>query len=464
MNRRNLIKAAALAGIPANAASYGASAPMKSNAAASAAVPAGPSPAEILRKAPPIDVERAYAIMERDGLDGLVLSNPVNVYHLTGYWPVTSRMGFGNGAHALLSRDRQQPIGLVTSDFSYYYLLVDNAYEYPFQVYLFTGPADREELAAAKAERYKTEPPAAGATIFQDAGREPLSDAERTRTAAVQAAVERQPASPDAEFALVKAIRKMGLDRGKVGVDTAELSQLFAAADLAAQPVPADTTMKRIRLVKSPRELQLMRLAATANMQAALVAAGTARAGASYREMRATFFAEAARRGNRGVFMVIGGVSAEGVDRTLRDGDAFLFDAVSEGAGYHGDFARTVFVGEPSKTMQEATKAIALGWETVRDTLRPGMRFSEITALGRETLKKAGHDFLVAFGPHSVGLYHTDAAGLGDIVLEPGMILSVDCPVMQAGVGGSAHLEDLTLITPTGSERIHPAADSIIHV
>ena len=437
---------------------------MKSNSVMGAALPAGPTPAEILRKAPPVDLDRAYEIMARDGLDGLALSNPVNVYHLTGFWPVTSRMGFGNGAYALLSRDRQQPIGVVTAEFTYYYLLADNAYEYPFQVYLFTGPADREQLAAAKAERFRVEPRAAGSTSFPDAGREPLSTGERSRTAAVQTALARRPASPDADFALVKAIRSMGLDRGRIGVDSAELKSLFASADLASQVTSADPTVQRIRLVKSPRELQLMRLAATANMEAALAAAGAARAGATYRELRSLFFAEAARRGNRGVFMVIGGVSAEGVDRTLRDGDAFLFDAVSEGAGYHGDFARTVFVGEPSKTMKQATDAIALGWATVRDAMRPGMRFSEITALGRETLRKAGKDFFVSFGPHSVGLYHADAAGLGDLVLEPGMIVSVDCPVLQAGIGGSAHLEDLTLITPTGSERIHPAAGSIVQV
>jgi Xaa-Pro aminopeptidase len=100
----------------------------------------------------------------------------------------------------------------------------------------------------------------------------------------------------------------------------------------------------------------------------------------------------------------------------------------------------------------------------VRDALRPGLRFSEITALGRETLRKAGHDFRVAFGPHSVGLYHTDAAGLGDIVLEPGMVISVDCPVMQTGLGGSAHLEDLSLITATGSEPIHPVSGPVVQV
>jgi len=463
MDRRNLIKAAALAGIPAGVAAC-ASSPMKPDTVTGSALPPGPSPAEILRQAPPADLERARAMMERDGLDGLLLSNPVNAYHLTGFWPATSRMGYRNGLQVLLSRDPQQPIGIVAAEFTYYYLLVDNAYEWPMQVYLFTGPADREQLAAAKAERFRVEPRAAGSSSFPDAGREPLSERERTRAAAVQAAVARQPVSADAEFALVKAMRAMGLDRGRIGVDSADVAPLFGAAALAATAVPAELTMQRIRLVKSARELQLMRLAATANMQAALAAASAARAGATYRELRATFFAEAARRGNRGVFMVIGGVSAEGVDRTLRDGDAFLFDAVSEGVGYHGDFARTVFIGEPSKTMKQATDAIALGWSTVRDALRPGLRFSEITALGRETLRKSGHDFVVAFGPHSVGLYHTDASGLGDVVLEPGMILSVDCPVLQAGIGGSAHLEDLTLITANGSEPIHPAAASIVQV
>ncbi len=464
MDRRSLIKAAALAGIPAGVATAAPSAPMKPTAVLAASLPAGPSPAEILRKAPPIDLERARAVMERDGLDGLVLSSPINVYHATGFWPATSRMGFRLGTYALLSRDRQQPIGLVAAEFTYYYLLVDNAYEYPLQVFLFTGPADREQLEAAKAGRFQAEPRAAGSSIFQDAGREPLSAGERTRTAAVQAATARQPLSADADFALLKALRAMGLDRGRVGVDSAELTALFGAANLAAKPSPAEPTMQRIRLVKSARELQLMRLAATANMQAALAAASVARAGASYRELRATFFAEAARRGNRGVFMVIGGVSAEGADRTLREGDAFLFDAVSEGAGYHGDFARTVFVGEPTRTMKQATDAIALGWSTVRDALRPGLRYSEITALGRDTLRKAGQEFSVSFGPHSVGLYHTDSSGLGDVALEPGMILSVDCPVLQAGIGGSAHLEDLMLITPNGSEPIHPAAGPIVQV
>jgi Xaa-Pro aminopeptidase len=405
----------------------------------------GRSPAEILRAAPPVNLEHAREVMAREGLDGIVVSLPINAYHFTGYWPATSRMGFTPNVTVLLSRDPQQPISIVTAEFTYYYLLADLPYEYPFEWCLFMGPG--------------------GASLmFEDVGLEAISDGERVRRAAVQAAMARQPASADANAAIVRALRATGLDRGRVAVDSPDIASTFVRAGLAATVLPAEQTLQRIRLIKSSRELELMRAAATANVEAALAAAAAARAGATYRELRTSFNAEAARRGNRGVFMVIGGVSAEGVDRTLRDGDAFLFDAVSEGAGYHGDFARTVFVGEPAATARRATAAMLLGWDAIRDAMRPGLRFSEITALGRETVRKAGYDFLIAFGPHSVGLQHSDAPGLGDVVLEPGMVISVDCPVMQTGIGGSAHLEDLTLITASGSEPIHRVSAPTIQV
>ncbi len=444
MDRRQILKAGAIGTIPGALTACATPPSMPDNTTAAPAALAH-SPVDILRGAPPVELERAREVMARDGVDGIVVSLPINAYHFTGYWPATSRMGFVPNVTVLISRDARQPISIVTAEFTYYYLLADHPYEYPFQWFLFMGPGG-------------------ASMVFGDAGLEPLPDFERRRRAAVQAAVSAQAASADSNAALLKALRATGLDRGRIAVDSPELASAFARAGLAATVVPADLTLQRIRLVKSARELELMRLAAAANMEAALAAAQTARAGASYRELRATFYSEAARRGNRGVFMVIGGISGEGIDRTLRDGDAFLFDAVSEGAGYHGDFARTVFVGEPAPSIRRATTAMLLGWDAIRDALRPGLRFSEITALGRETVRKAGYDFLIAFGPHSVGLQHTDAAALGDVVLEPGMVISVDCPVMQTGIGGSTHLEDLTLITANGSEPIHRISAATVQV
>lgn len=438
MERRALLKGAVLAGASATMGACAGSPPRAQDAPLAAR-----SPTDILRKAPPMNLDRAYEVMERERLDGIVVMTPVNVYHMTGYWPASSRMTNQPNLVAMLSRDAARPIGVVSADFTYYYLLSDHGFDYPLEHFLYA--------------------PGSALNVFADGGFAPLTGRERQRQAAVDTTLAKQAMSGNRDAALIKALRALGLDRGRIAVDDEGLKAALSQSGLPIDVTPAERALQRIRLVKSPREIELMRIAAEANAAAVLAAADSVRAGASYREMRATFYAEAARRGNRGVFMVIDGVSIE-IDAPFRDGQALLVDGVSEGAGYHGDFARTIFIGEPSRSMQPVAAAIELGWSAVRDALRPGMRFSQITELGRATLRQAGYDYLVAFGPHSVGLYHTDSPTLGDIVLEENMVISVDCPVIQAGVGGTAHLEDLTRITSTGSEPIHAVSDTIIRV
>lgn len=419
---------------------------------------------EVLRDAPPINLDQAYAVMEREGLDGIVVMEPVNVHHFTGYWPASSRMTNEPTLVAVLARDASMPIALIAGEFTHYYVLSDPGYHYPFDRYLYTTPASAAEFDAARSGGYRSEPRAGKGIAFTDLKLTALSAREAARDQAVATTLATHAASADREFALLKALRARGLDRGRVAVDHPALTDLYSKASLPATLVPAADTLKRIRSVKSPREIELMRIASAANVEAAMIAARTARDGATCQELRGAFFAEAARRGNRGVFMVVNGVSAESVDFTFRDGDAFLIDAVSEGAGYHGDFARTIMIGEPTPAVKDLTDAIRLGWHTVRDALKPGMRFSEITALGRNTLRSAKHDYGIPFQPHSVGLFHNDAPGLGDIVLEENMIISVDCPALVSGIGATAHLEDLMLITRTGAVPIHEVPASTIVV
>ncbi len=123
--------------------------------------------------------------------------------------------------------------------------------------------------------------------------------------------------------------------------------------------------------------------------------------------------------------------------------------------------------------MQNAADAIALGWDAVREFLKPGVRYSEIRAHGRAAIKKAGFDHLVAVTPHSVGLCHTDEPGRDgpgaywvkdDLVLEENMVISVDMPVLHSGMGGTSHLEDLTLITKDGNVQINDIGDRTIQI
>ena len=250
------------------------------------------------------------------------------------------------------------------------------------------------------------------------------------------------------------------------------LCEVAARHDHPGALVQADNILREIRLIKSPLEQALMARAAKANVDALNAVGQAVRAGAVHHELMALFRLEAAKRGNGAVFLNVDRVSSDLSRATIADGQTLMIDGVSQFMGYHGDFARTVFVGDPTREAQAAAKASAFGWQAVREKLRPGMRFSEIVKTGEDALKAAGHTALVGFGPHSCGLAHTDEPGevhggfwrKPDIILQPGMILSVDCPTLDTGIGGSAHCEDLVLITEDGCEPIHPLHEPVIVV
>ena len=426
---------------------------------------------ERVRAGPLMNLEQAYRVMEEEQLDGLVLAEPINVFHLTGHWGSLAKMGYPAPAYALLSKDQRQAPGLVMMQFIYYYTYSDGYFDFPLQTWLFTG-WDRRLQDTSEAVAPDGEPPANPAYIFEDKGEVTLREIELHRRSTLDAALSEQKLSADARWALVNAVKGMGLDRGRIGVDHLVVNAIFETAGLDAIPVHADRALRRIRAIKSPREIELMAFSAQANAEAALAAARAARAGATYQELRAAFYSEAAKRGNLGVFMQVDTIGAETGDGEFRDGQAFQIDCVSHGFHYHGDYGRTVFLGEPSRSMRYATDAIALGWDAIMEALRPGLRYSEIRAIGVEALKKGGYDLDVAFTPHSVGLMHTDDPGRADspffvkedVVLAENMIISVDCPVRNVGLGGSAHLEDLTLITADGGVQINDIGDRVIVV
>ena len=63
-----------------------------------------------LERGGPMNLARAVEVMERHGLEGLVLGDPLNVYHLLGHWPQIGRTRPGQppGTFALLARARPE--------------------------------------------------------------------------------------------------------------------------------------------------------------------------------------------------------------------------------------------------------------------------------------------------------------------------------------------------------------------
>lgn len=412
-----------------------------------------------------MNMARAVEVMERHRLDGLILGEALNVWHALGYWPQIARTRAGQppGTFAVLARTRPEQWGLVTSRFLHHYSWADARERPDVACWLYADLGDGGEEAL---------PVAVTGPVMPQRDLAPFGAVEVGRNAATAALDPLRQGYSDAGAALVAAMRGLGLWQGRIGYDHPVIAAVAERHDHPGAMIQADNPLREIRMVKSPLEIALMARAAEANVDALNAVGRSIRAGATHSELHAAFRREAAARGNTAVFLNVDRVSSEISRIGVADGQTLMLDGVSQHLGYHGDFARTVFVGEPTRAAARAAEASAFAWTAVREQLRPGLRYSQIVALGQEALARAGHDTVIGFGPHSVGLAHTDEPGevhggfwrKPDIMLEPGMILSVDCPVLDTGVGGSGHCEDLVLITPDGCEPIHSLHEPVIVV
>ena len=423
--------------------------------------PADDALLDALNRAGPMNAGEAAGVMERWGLDAIIIAQPVNVFHALGHWPQIARTRIGQppGTFAILTRAAPDRPVLVTSRFLHFYTFADGRGDR--EAWLYDDLADTGDLSQN-----------GDCPLCPDRGGAPLSAMEAHRFASSARALKARAAFAEAGGALVAALRDLGVWGGRIGWDDGVVAQVLARHDYPGDAIAADNALREIRLIKSPLELALMARAAQANVEALHSVAAAVRAGASYRDLHAAFRAEAAARGNTAVFLNVDRSSSDLSPHRIADGQALFLDAVSHFQNYHGDFARTVFVGEPTRAAARAADAAAFGWQAVREALRPGLRFSDIVRIGQDALRRGGHDVLVGLGPHSCGLAHTDEPGEDaggfwrkpDIVLRQGMVISVDCPVLDSGLGGSAHCEDLVLITSDGCETIHTSSQPVITV
>lgn len=422
-----------------------------------------PTPPDLsfLRNTPLADRGRLTHFMRAAGLDALVVMHPANVFYTTNHWPQLDRMGFEGAGIAIVPVDSRAPISLVMHAFLYYYTHTPESEFTDRQVFTYTEP----QGSASAGE----EPKAAPARTMRVVDEARVTPLDRHRVNLFSRSI---GPSADASWALIKALRSSKLDQARVGIDDPALAEALARRGFAGTTAPGENVLRRARLSKSIGELRLMRIASAANVGAAVAAARRTRELGTARNLRAQFYAEAAKRGNSGHFMVIAGSSSEAFDQPLVDGSSVSIDCVSTCRFYHGDFARSIFVGEPPAGVRRAVDAIQVAWQEIREQLRPGMRFADVPRIGREALKKQGADLSVSFTPHSVGLFHTDhpqpslvAPRVADeLRLEANMVLSVDCPLFMAGMGGTLHYEDLMLIRDGPAEPIHDIPAPIITV
>ena len=417
-----------------------------------------------------LNTPRAMDILAAEKVDLLICANEDNFYYLTNSRPPSFLLGMGGGLDfASLSAHGDGKPAMITGSITLYFggfpksqmdLLRVQQYSIPVDPEVFATLTDPVQIAAAKG--YPSFLPMAH-------DKHPIPDTVAYRRA--MATFDPAKVAASAEAALLREILENPLPNKTIAVDNPHVRQMIEKSGLDVRVVDGEQLIRNIRVQKSAVELDIMRWTATSNAASGRAAAMAAREGAEFHEIRAEFRKEAATRGMDFRFMLIDGVIPDTSGGKIAEGRTFPIDCVSTFRGYHGDYGRTVCVGEPTREMQTVISGLSMTWDRIREALRPGMDYNEIKALGTEIFKDIPIEAGFGLNPHSCGLNHSDDPNYsyGDYTarnttLVEGMVLSIDLPFLDVGLGGTAHLEDLVIITKDGPELINDSSDRFIVV
>ena len=260
-----------------------------------------------------------------------------------------------------------------------------------------------------------------------------------------------------------KVLRDLGLATGRIGFEKTVVSAadwaVLESALSGASLVDCTRLMEEVRWIKTPGEVERIRVAARILDEVYLDVFPTVRDGERECELHARLVAGCLSRGANwahGILnssrntVVYGGESSF----EIRRGDVIRNDYVMWYRGYPGHQSRTVVVGEPSGDLVRR-------YETVRDIYRatvaearPGVRACDVHRFAQDAFAQAGLDGRVAIAGHSVGAWwHQQAPYLVpacDTPIETGMVLAFEPHVNEF------HLQDMFLIGDDGQENLSP--------
>ncbi len=141
-------------------------------------------------------------------------------------------------------------------------------------------------------------------------------------------------------------------------------------------------------------------------------------------------------------------------DRRITNGDLVTLDFGCVVDGYCSDITRTVAIGEPDEKSRDLYQLVLRAQLAAIEAIRPGMEAREVDRIARDIIREAGYGEYFGHGlGHGLGMnVHEEIPRLsprGEVVLQPGMVCSVEPGVYIPGWGG-IRIEDLVVVTETG--------------
>jgi Xaa-Pro aminopeptidase len=422
-----------------------------------------------LGKQIPVNKQRAYEVMEEMGIDGLIALRTHNVYYLTNTVTTLTAFTAEYPSFATFPKDPQQPTYLISSTGNTWE--TSNGERDVPEVITMGGATNWQEYINASPEKMRVEPKSGrgGGFAFKEGA--DLSDREK---AWKQAQEKYFPdAAPGPAWAIVKALKQSGLINGRIAVDDMRVAYLLQSIGIDTVKIAdGDNIFRKIRHVKTPYEIELMKVAQKISQDTAVAAANAVVPGMTYADFKQRFFTEATARGGDPGFVLLGVTQGLLPHGEVRVGQSYLLDCSVHFHQYQGDFARTLMIGEPRTENLKRFKAQQAGREAAFEIIKEGVPFRKVEQVARDAMVKSGMPANVpVIGLHSVGLQHGDDPQRFDVpfgvrdelVLKENMTVTLDLPYLEVGQG-AGHNEDLLRITKNGYELLNDPKDPLIVV
>ncbi len=279
----------------------------------------------------------------------------------------------------------------------------------------------------------------------------------------------------------VEALKRLSMGSGEIGLVGSDVLPVktYRALEKRLPGVAwpdAQDVLARLRAIKSPGEIALLRRASELGSRAIEAMMEAAVPGATYGDVVAAGMAVlapagaalynsfmASGRGGENPVAVRRNFPTWGSEEVLEDGQWFRIGLSGVVDGYYFDLSRSKAIGPPTsratnrqiELFEAAVEIIEAGIAAVR----PGATAAEVAAAGLGKQQALGYpnDGVFSGLGHGIGL-GWDVPWLApgdDTVLEPGMVLCLERTIRKDGYLGD--FEETVVVTEDGCEKITDA-------
>jgi len=282
------------------------------------------------------------------------------------------------------------------------------------------------------------------------------------------------PPSVGAQQAFARQIKKMlthyGIDKEPLGIDLLELPMLRALEQEGIEVVDGQQALLDAREIKTPEEIQCLKVAAAMVDAAYYDICKAIRPGARENELVAIANERLFRLGSERVECVNSVAGPRGTphshtfsDRIIQPGDMVYLDIMHSFNGYRTCYYRTFVCGEPNKHQVDAYETASKWISASIDAIRPGATVAEVAgvwpAAGEFGYADEDEAFLLQYG-HGIGLSLWERPIISrrftgqSAVLKEGMVFALETWKGAADGSGAARIEEEVVVTRDGCEII----------